>query len=664
MNLRKPLFIAVPIAILLLPLGIYRLDGASSGDTIARNVMVADVMVGGLNPADATVAVREFEADLRSSKGVFHVADSTFELNPVEIGLQADVPSAITAATTARKTGGPISRFISWIVSFSKQEQVPLDIVFDDEAIDNVFTAWEKAAIADPAFEGAITIEDGVVKPQYPARGEGIDRAFARTQLEREMSRLDKTGVVVPIVTIDPTLTSSQIDAAAAELTEMINDPIHLISSDVGFRVTFTPEELASAAIAEVSEDGTEMITRFDPDVVLAILEPRRSEYEIQPVNARVDVNFNTDAITIIPGRSGTLLDVEGLMVAMKTAALGSGEGEFPLVVGAEPKLTTEAAQAFTKLKPLGGFTTKYRAGEDRVVNIHQIADDVDGAIVMPGETWSLNGFVGPRTEAKGYIAAGAIINGVPYCCDHPANIGGGVSQFATTFFNAVFFSCLEDVEHQPHSLYFDRYPMGREATLGVPSPDVKFRNNTSAPVIIKTAYTKDSVTVRMYGDNGGLKCTDVTHEKEAIVEFEEELVADTLGEVDPGERRRERSGTNGFLVRVDRLVTHPDGSQEVDMQLVWRYRPLSQLYTVHPCEITGEPVKCPVKLPSLINKTWDDALALLDGMGLKAAKNTGFVDDPGKNNVVLAQDPASGEWVSAGATIKLTVGVYQDPGD
>lgn len=664
MKPRRVLFIAVPIAILLLPLGIYLVDRASSGDAIARNVTVAGVDVGGLNTADATIVVRQYEGDLRSSTGVFKVNDATFKLSPVEIGLQADVPSAVKAASTARLTGGPIARFASWIISFSKQEDVPLDIVFDDNAIDGVFTAWEETAIADPAFEGAITIDAGIVTPQYPATGQGIDRVFARTQLEREMSRLDKSSVVVPVVVIEPTLTKSQIDAAAAELAEMINDPVHLISTDVGFRVTFTPEQLASAAVAEVSEDGTEMITRFDTATVLEILEPRKGEYEIQPVNAQVDVNFNTDAITVVAGRSGTLLDVEGLMVSLKEAALGSGNGEFPLVVGAEPDLTTAEAQALTTLKPLGGFTTRHPPHQDRVINIQKMADEVDGAIVQPGEKWSLNGYVGPRTEAKGYVAAGAIINGVPYCCDHPANIGGGVSQFGTTFFNAVFFSCLEDVEHQPHSLYFDRYPMGREATLGVPGPDIVFRNNTSSPVIIKTAYTDNSISVRMYGDNGGLVCTDVTHEKEAIVESEEELVADKLGEVDPGERRKERSGSNGFLVRVDRVVTHPDGSQDTDMNLVWRYNSLSQLYTVHPCEVTGEPVNCPVQLPSLTNKTWEEALVTLDNLGLLAAKNTGFVDDPGKDNIVLTQDPAPGEWVPTGATIKLTVGVYSGVAD
>jgi hypothetical protein len=295
------------------------------------------------------------------------------------------------------------------------------------------------------------------------------------------------------------------------------------------------------------------------------------------------------------------------------------------------------------------------------VINIQLMADDVDGAIVMPGDTWSINDYVGERTEAHGYVAAGAIINGVPYCCDHPANIGGGVSQFGTTMFNAVFFSCLEDVEHRPHSLYFDRYPMGREATLGVPGPDVAFKNNTDSPVLIKTAYTPTSITVKMYGNNGGLQCTDVTHEKEDIVEYEEELIADETGEVAPGERVDERSGMNGFLVRVDRVVTYPDGHQETDMNLVWRYRPLSKTVIVHPCEVTGEPINCPVQIPSVIGMTWEDALSSLDLIGLKASKTTGFVDKPEQNNIVLTQTPAPGEWVDLGTTITLTVGVFDE---
>ncbi|MCB1245765.1 MAG: hypothetical protein KDB69_00700, partial [Acidimicrobiia bacterium] len=134
---RRALFIAVPVAILLIPLGIFLADPAASDDTIARNVMIDTVPVGGLNSADATVAVTSYEDQLRSSTGAFTVNGSTFELSPIEVGLSADIDAAVEQAVAARKVGGPVSRFLSWIVSFSKTQEVPLDVSFDDDAIDS-----------------------------------------------------------------------------------------------------------------------------------------------------------------------------------------------------------------------------------------------------------------------------------------------------------------------------------------------------------------------------------------------------------------------------------------------------------------------------------------------------------------------------------------------
>ena len=94
----------------------------------------------------------------------------------------------------------------------------------------------------------------------------------------------------------------------------------------------------------------------------------------------------------------------------------------------------------------IGQFTTFHPCCESRVTNIHLMAATIDGMVVSPGESFSINATVGERTSGKGYVPAPAIIGGEVYCCDHPANIGGGVSQVATTLFNAVFFAGLEDV--------------------------------------------------------------------------------------------------------------------------------------------------------------------------------------------------------------------------
>lgn len=146
----------------------------------------------------------------------------------------------------------------------------------------------------------------------------------------------------------------------------------------------------------------------------------------------------------------------------------------------------------------MGEFTTYHDCCEARVTNIHVIADAVDGAEIPPGETWSLNDHVGQRTEEKGYVPAGAILGG-----EMVSEVGGGTSQFATTLYNAIFFAGLEDVYHRPHSIYFPRYPLGREATLGWTLPDVVFRNDTDYPVTIDTSHSDTSITVQLVGANG-----------------------------------------------------------------------------------------------------------------------------------------------------------------
>jgi vancomycin resistance protein YoaR len=122
------------------------------------------------------------------------------------------------------------------------------------------------------------------------------------------------------------------------------------------------------------------------------------------------------------------------------------------------------------------------------------MADLVRGAVILPGETFSINDHVGERTRAKGFVEAGAIREG-----EHVDEVGGGVSQFATTMFNAAYFAGLDIPVSQAHSEYFSRYPIGREATMGYPAPDLQITNNTPYGILIWTSYTDTSLTVTMY---------------------------------------------------------------------------------------------------------------------------------------------------------------------
>jgi hypothetical protein len=145
-------------------------------------------------------------------------------------------------------------------------------------------------------------------------------------------------------------------------------------------------------------------------------------------------------------------------------------------------------------------FTTYHDCCQDRVVNIQTMARALDGYVVMPGETFSIDEVVGPRTSAKGYRPAPYLQGGEGKCCA----VGGGVSQFGTTIFNAAFWGGYQIDFHRPHSGWIDRYPLGIEATLVYKSIDFRFTNDTTTPVTIETSHTSTSITVELWGNQGG----------------------------------------------------------------------------------------------------------------------------------------------------------------
>ena len=163
--------------------------------------------------------------------------------------------------------------------------------------------------------------------------------------------------------------------------------------------------------------------------------------------------------------------------------------------LGAAPAaFTTDQAKALGITEQIGSFTTHF-AATPSATNIRVVAAKVNGAVVQPGATFSLNTFTGPRGTAQGYVPAGVIENG-----KFTTAVGGGISQFATTMFNAVFFSGVQNVHHQPHSYWISRYPAGREATVFDGLIDLVWKNDATTGVYIQTVWTPSSITVTFWG--------------------------------------------------------------------------------------------------------------------------------------------------------------------
>jgi len=136
-------------------------------------------------------------------------------------------------------------------------------------------------------------------------------------------------------------------------------------------------------------------------------------------------------------------------------------------------------------------YTTYFKPGEPRVVNIRRAAQLLDRKVINPGQTFSMNAALGRRTRARGFVPAPMISGGLLV-----NSVGGGISQVATTLYNAAFFAGLRLVAHTPHSFYIHRYPMGREATISWGGPELIFQNDWRSPLVMRVQTTPTSVTV------------------------------------------------------------------------------------------------------------------------------------------------------------------------
>src|SRR5262245_9132854 len=186
-------------------------------------------------------------------------------------------------------------------------------------------------------------------------------------------------------------------------------------------------------------------------------------------------------------------------MRAVAAAILGGQRRIQAPLETAAPAHDTKWAQSLGIVRQVSAYMTEYPSGETRVTNIHRGADLLNNTVVEPGHVFSLNDTIGPRTAARGFVTAPVFAEGEFF-----DDFGGGVSQLATTTYNAAFWGGYQDVTHQPHTIYISRYPPGREATVNYGAIDLQFRNNTEHGVLIRTYYSDTSITVAFYGDNGG----------------------------------------------------------------------------------------------------------------------------------------------------------------
>jgi vancomycin resistance protein YoaR len=457
---------------------------------VARGTTVSGVSIGGHPQAEAAQRLQAGLAERVSGPIEATIDGKAVSVDPSAAGIAVDYDASVAEASG--DNGWDPVRLWNY---FTGGEDFEAEVTVDETAFAQTLASLDGQYGAAPR-EGVLGFDAGSITTVKPRVGQALDPETTREALVAAYLAEDAEAPELDLVQAQPDIDESDL----AEARETFANPAVSGSVTLSFDKTtiklypkdFTP------ALSLAPVEG-ELVPQLDA-AKLAEVVSANVVADGAPVDATVALVGGRPKV--IPAKPGVTYDQQQIDAGF-LALVAAPEGERTLTVDAKvakPEFTTKDARALQVKERVSTFTTYYPYAEYRNVNIGRAAELVNGTVLEPGETFSLNDTVGERTRENGFTEGYIIEDGILV-----TDLGGGVSQMATTTFNAMFFAGLEDVEHHTHSFYIDRYPVGREATVAWGSKDLQFRNDTpygvlvSAHVTPATVSTSGVVTVSMY---------------------------------------------------------------------------------------------------------------------------------------------------------------------
>lgn len=469
--------------------GAYAAAHYVAGDKVPRGTTVAGVRIGGHPQDEAAERLRAGLAE-RVARPIETTVDGTaVSVDPAAAGLRVDYEASVADA------GGEESwdpqRLWDY---FTGGDASDATLAVDTAAYDAWLATMDEQHGQEPR-DGAVGFAGARIETTDARTGRALDPADTLDALEGAFLAEDPAVVALETSEVEPDIDASDVQEALDTFASpAVAAPVTL--SFEGSDVKLFPADY-TAALSLVPTDG-ELVPTLDAAALTDVVGAEVTTGA--PVDATVALVDG--APRVVPAKPGVTFDPQQLEAGF-LGAVAAPQGERTLALTAqvaEPEFTTADARALKVRREVSTFTTYFPYAEYRNTNIGRAAELVDGTLLKPGDTFSLNGIVGERTVANGFTEGFVINDGILV-----TDLGGGVSQMATTLFNAMFFAGLEDVEHKPHSFYIDRYPVGREATVAWGAVDLRFRNDTPYGVLVDTSFTPSTpsssgaVTVTMY---------------------------------------------------------------------------------------------------------------------------------------------------------------------
>jgi len=411
-----------------------------------------------------------------------------------------DFDWAAQQAWNLGRSGNPLTKISERVAMFLEPIPIELPTDYDVDAVEGVITRVA-GEINQAGRAAAIYLDEaGEVKVETGADGLMVDEEDLRKSLAWALRLPGEQTVEVKTVVDSMAIDSNRVNQALESAKNWKDKSLRVYYKDYSY-------SLATKQILKLLSLTAAPINFEEADILLATVKP---EVETEAKNAVFNFE-NGKVIEFSPEVNGIKIEevVFKQKLAETIAFAKKTEMELPVTVTAAKIKAGDINNLGIKTL-IGVGTSKFAHSiPNRVHNLTLASSRLNGALVAPGETFSLGATIGDVSKVTGYREAYVISEGRTVLGD-----GGGVCQVSTTLFRAILNAGLPIVERKAHAYRVGYYEQdmgpGYDATVFFPSTDFKFVNDTPGHILIQTKVDAKNFSMRyeIYGTDDGRLAT------------------------------------------------------------------------------------------------------------------------------------------------------------
>ena len=467
---------------------LYLIAVVASGGGVKAGTNVLGVDVGGLSRAEAVQKLDDALATRAGQPLDVVVVKRKFTVDPAVAGLALD--SGATVDSVSGRTWNPLELVRRVFVSESVAPVVAVNEAQLGASIAKIAATVDKSPV-----EPGILLVSGTPTLRTGKSGVQVDQPASVTAVSTSYL-VSTTPVTLPTASSTPTVSDDQARSALAGIaTPAVAAPVQVIVNGPTSKVqaVIPPSAIANALSFTVVD--AKIAPALDGNVLKASIASAVAPIEEPGREARFKIVSGKPRV--VPSKVGVGVAPAGLAAAVLPVLSKAADRTVTVPLASiAPTLTTAQAKAMGITEKLSSFTQPFPYAAYRVQNIGQAAKYMNGTLLAPGDTYSMNNTIKERTVANGYTV-GIRIGADGHFVE---DLGGGVSTITTATWTTAFYAGMERVEQRAHSIYISRYRAGLEATVAWGSLDLRFRNDSGHGVLITTVMRNSSITVSMWG--------------------------------------------------------------------------------------------------------------------------------------------------------------------